>query len=150
MARKPTSSILDAVPPSDKDAERSILASLLMDPSRRDEVSAILKPEAFYVEAHRTIYATLLAMGDVDMILLVNRLRTAGDLEEIGGPAYLADVLSSVAIPNHAVHYARIVAETARKREMIHLNKSVLVALYSGKWTAKQLAERQIERLREI
>jgi replicative DNA helicase len=151
MARTPpVSEILDSQPPCDKDAERGVLASVMLDPGRRPEVAEILWPGSFYVDAHRILYAHLLDMESVDMILLTDRLRTAGELEAIGGPAYLAEILASVAVPNHAKHYARIVSETAKKREMLDLNKAALVALYSEKWTVAELAKRQADKLLEI
>lgn len=151
MSHEPINEILDQQPPSDKEAERAVLGSILIDTSKRDAVAQIIpQADAFYVGAHRVIYRHMLDMSVVDEILLLARLRVTGDLDAVGGQAYLCEILQAVAVPNHAEHYARVVAELSRKRELIYLNTRALIAIYSGKWTAAELAGRQIERLRDI
>jgi replicative DNA helicase len=87
-------------------------------------VAPILRPEDFYAEANRRLYVHLLALYDtsraLDVAMLVERLKQAGDLEAIGGPAYLAEILQSVPVAAHAVHYAKIVREKAARRAVIH------------------------------
>lgn len=55
----------------------------------------------------------------VDVELLRNRLREAGDHEAIGGDAYLAEVMQSVPVAAHAAHYAQIVREKSQLRATI-------------------------------
>ena len=150
MAQTPSSSILDAVPPSDKGAERAVLGSILIDHSRLAEVEAILKPEAFYVEDHRILYEHILSIGEIaiDATLLLDSLRTAGKLEAVGGPAYIAETLKPGAVtPLNAIRYATVIVEQWQKRKMIELNTLALTSLYDGRWKPKDLAKRQIEAL---
>jgi replicative DNA helicase len=127
---KLTSEILDRLPPQNLDAERAVLGSLLLDPLLCDEVVLQLRPDDFYSDANRRIYTHIVGLHDeggrVDMTLLVERLRSKGDFEAVGGAAYLAEVAQSVPVAAHALYYAAIVREKATLRELIHASTEIL------------------------
>ncbi|MCG8586306.1 MAG: replicative DNA helicase, partial [Pirellulales bacterium] len=106
------SEILDRQPPCNLEAEQSVIGSILLLPDACDDVALVIKPEDFYDPANAKIYRQILSMHElgkrVDVTLLVERLKTAGDYEAIGGAAYLAECGASVATAAHAVHYAEI------------------------------------------
>ena len=112
------SEILDRLPPHNLDAERGVLGSILLDPHLCDDVVLIIRPDDFYADAHRKLFGHMVAMHDegrrIDETLLVERLKTAADLEAVGGKAYLAEIVQSVPVAAHAVYYARIVREKER------------------------------------
>lgn len=151
MARtRVLSEMLDGPPPADRHAEMALVGSLMLDPGKREVVRAIVSAEDFYQESCGVLYGVLLSLDAVDAVILIDALRVAGKLEIVGGRTYIAECIQSVAVAAHAVHYAEIVREKALKRQMVELNRRALVALYSGKWTAAELAQRQIIRLQEI
>lgn len=152
MSRKArdASEILDKQPPNDKAAEMAVIGSLMLDPRKREAVSKIVKASDFYLGGCRLFFEEMMGLDSLDSILLLDAMRVSGQLEKAGGAAFLTECVSSVAVAHHAEHYAHIVAEKAKKRAMIHLNCEVLKALYSGKWSASELAERQIQRLNQI
>ncbi len=104
-SKPPSAEILDRTPPHSLEAEQAVLGSLLLDPQMCDEVATILRPEDFYADANARLYRHLLEMHEagsrIDAKLLVERLRRAGELETIGGIAYLAE--TAAAVP-HAAH----------------------------------------------
>jgi len=120
---------LDRIPPQNLEAEKSVLGCILLDSQVCDDAFDILRPEDFYSNANAKLFGKMLQMHSdgmkVDPVLLVERLGTAGDLEAIGGHAYLVEVAQSVAAPSHASHYAAIVREKATLR-------SVLAAAYQA------------------
>jgi len=59
-----SSEILDRLPPHNLDAEKAVLGSVLLDPNLCDDVVVILRPDDFYADAHRKLYAHLVAMHD--------------------------------------------------------------------------------------
>src|SRR3954466_13228884 len=130
--RKPavTSEILDRQPPRNLDAEKGVLGSILLLPICCDDVALILRPEDFYDDANRTLFAHLLDMHDsgkrIDMTLLVNRLRSAGEYDLIGGAGYLADITRSVPTAAHATYYAEIVRDKAMLRALIESSTEIL------------------------
>lgn len=148
--KRPLSEILDGLPPSDRHAEMALIGSLMLDPARRLEVAGIVAAEDFYHPPCGILFAAILKLATVDAVLLIDALKLAGTLDAAGGRPYVAECIASAPVAAHAAYYAGIVAEQARKRRMVELNRQVLVALYSGRWTAKELAQRHIERLKEI
>ena len=74
--------MLDYFPPHDVDAERAVLAVLLLDPGRIAAVAAALEPADFADQANRTIYEAMLrlhsARTPIDVTLLVGELRNSG------------------------------------------------------------------------
>ncbi|MDY0166228.1 MAG: replicative DNA helicase [Thermoguttaceae bacterium] len=122
--------LLDRMPPHSLEAERGVLGSLLIDPELCDEVALILQPDDFYAEANAKLYAHMTAMhsagGRIDAMLLRERLKQQGDLEAVGGSAYLAEVINSVPVAAHAVYYANIVRDKATLRALIHTSTEIL------------------------
>ncbi len=143
------SEILDRLPPHNLDAERGTLGSLLLDPNLCDDVALVLRPEDFYAEANQKLYAHLLAMHDdgkrIDSTLLLERLGTAGDLEHVGGAAYLAEVVHSVPHAANAVYYARIVRDKATLRDLIHASTEILRDAYEPTLDPSQMVGRAEE-----
>jgi replicative DNA helicase len=144
-----TSEILDRLPPHNLDAEKGVLGSLLLDPNVADDVVLILKPEDFYAEANERLYRHLLAMHDegsrIDATLLMERLRSASDLEVIGGAAYLAEVAHSVPYAANAVYYAGIVRAKSTLRSLIHASTEILRDAYEPTLDPTELVSRAEE-----
>ena len=111
------------------EAERGALGTILIDPRFCDELATVVRPDDFYEEKHRKIYRCLLAMNaestGIDLALLTDRLRKQHELEDVGGEAYLAELMTSVPVTIHARYYARIVAEYATRRALIDSCESI-------------------------
>ena len=88
-----------------------------------DDVALILRGDDFYDDAHRKLYQYMLDMHSggqrIDTTLLVERLQSCGDLELIGGMAYLAEIAQAVPNAAHAVYYAEIVRDKSTLRPLI-------------------------------
>ena len=84
-----TSEILDRQPPRDLDAEKGVLGSVLLKPEICEEVFPLVAPDDFYCEANQKIFGHLQSIhrsgAKPDLTLLVNRLNSSGDYENIGG-----------------------------------------------------------------
>jgi len=145
------SEILDRLPPQNLDAEKGVLGSLLIDPNLCDDVALILRPDDFYAEANQKLYAHLLAMhesgGRIDATLLLERLRSEGDLEAIGGAAYLAEVAGAVPYAANAVYYAEIVRAKATLRSLIHASTEILRDAYEPTTDPRELVARSEEKI---
>lgn len=115
--------ILDRIPPHNTEAELGVIGSILIDPSRLDEIAQIVTPDDFYTETARRVFSHLLAIQaegkPVDVLLLLERIESSGDLENIGGEAEIARAASSVPLAHNAVYYARIVLDRAERRRVI-------------------------------
>lgn len=113
----------DRLPPQNIEAEQSLLGSILIDPEAIIRVSPIVRPEDFYRETHRIIYAAALELHDrrqpADFVTLRDALQQRNQLEMVGGTAYLSALVNAVPTSAHAEYYAQIVQRTAILRRLI-------------------------------
>ena len=111
------------VPPNNVAAEEALLGSLLIDPSAIAEVADLLRPADFYRERSALIYDAALALHGhrepVDFQTLVSTLEHHGQLQAVGGAAYLADLVNATPTAAHALTYARQVKDAAMRRRII-------------------------------
>ncbi len=139
METQPNSEILDRVPPSDPAAESSLLGSILLDPRKIDDVGPVLDPVDFYSPVNQRLYEHVVAIHDAegkcDSTMLVDYLRKVGDLEAVGGLAYLAEVVKSVPVAAHAVHYARIIRQKAQRRMLVRAGTDLVQAAWDDTQT---------------
>lgn len=109
--------------PYDLDAEAATLGALLLNREAIIPIAAWLRPEAFYLEKHAWVYAAALACYDrgepPDIRTVAAELTRRGQLEQIGGLPYLAELTDSVPTSYHVEYYARTVERTATLRAII-------------------------------
>ena len=115
---------VDRTLPANVEAERAVLGALLIDPEAIGEIAAFLKPEDFYRERHRAIYAARFDLYERrepgDFVTLVDALRRRGQLDAVGGASYLTELVNDVPTAVHVEHYARIVEHCALMRRLIN------------------------------
>lgn len=137
--------------PSNVDAERAVLGSILLKPDVCDDVALVVRPEDFADEAHETLYRHLIELHDggkrIDATIVLERLRNQGDLEKIGGAALLAEVLEAVPHAAHAVHYAQIVRDKSLLRSLIDAGTDILRDAYDSVDEPRQLLSRAEEKI---
>ncbi|MGD9124071.1 MAG: replicative DNA helicase [Desulfarculaceae bacterium] len=112
------------VPPHDLAAEQGVLGGVLV---HGDEIlagiAASLKAQDFYDRRHAMVFEAMLTLyhksQPVDEITVSSRLNDEGRLEQIGGPAYLAQLADVVLGPAHVDHYAQLIREKALLRGFI-------------------------------
>ncbi|HEX4148190.1 MAG TPA: replicative DNA helicase, partial [Pirellulales bacterium] len=150
-AARSSSELLDRLPPQSLEAEKGVLGSLLLDPQVCDDVALVLGSEDFYGPPHQRLFTHLLGMHNeglrIDVTLLVERLKKAGDLELVGGMSYLADVLNSVPTAANATYYAQIVRDKGTLRSLIHAGTEILRDAYDGSAEARELLSKAEERV---
>jgi replicative DNA helicase len=126
----------EQLPPHSIEAEESVLGSFLLDPTCIVIVSPFLRADDFYREKNGMIYAAMLDLynsgSQIDVVTLGNRLNRGGKLAEVGGSAYMSELMNAVPTAAHVEHYARIVQEKARLRRLINLGVQVVKDAYSA------------------
>jgi hypothetical protein len=112
-------------PPHNLEAEEAILGAVLASGRLLVEVAALVEEVDFYRPAHRTIWRAILRLADrgqpTDPVTVLGELDHAGELAEVGGGPFLHTLVEAVPTVANAPHYARLVAETARRRRVIDL-----------------------------
>jgi replicative DNA helicase len=140
--------------PANVDAERAVLGSILLKPDVCDDVALLIRADDFSDEAHQLLYRHLLELHDagkrVDATIVLERLRTKGDLERIGGAAALAEVVEAVPHAAHAAHYAHIVRDKAVLRALIEAGTDILRDAYDAVDEPRELLGRAEERIFSI
>lgn len=110
----------EQTPPQDNDAERSVLGALMLSREVAADVTDVLSGPEFYRPAHETIYRTITAMisrGEpVDAVTVGDALAREGEINRVGGHAYLIDLIQAVHAPSAGGHYAEIVARMSTRR----------------------------------
>ncbi len=103
--------------PANIEAERAVLGALMIDPDAIIKVANFLRAEDFYRERHGWIYEAMTALNErhepLDFVTLVDELERIDRLEDVGGPAYLSDLIATTPTAIYVDHYARIVERTA-------------------------------------
>ena len=120
--------------PSDKDVESAVLGMLLIESTAINTVASVLTKEVFFNEANAAVYEAIEQVskdGDVvDMMLVVSKLSKMGKLDEIGGPFYIAQLTSKVAMTTNLLNHALYLKELYMARQLILSgNKIMAMAL---------------------
>ncbi len=114
---------IQLTPPSNVDAEVSVIGSMMLDNSLIDSVSEVLTRDDFYSTAHQNIFSAIVDVynntGAVDIVILKNELSRLSLLERSGGHIYLMSIEDAVPITVNVVHYAEIIKEKRLKRDLI-------------------------------
>lgn len=123
------------IPPHNLEAEMSILGGLMLDPYAFDQASSILTEEDFYKIAHRKIYAVIAELyaksQPIDIITVSNLLTDKKEIDAVGGPAYLAEVMNATPTAAHVEMYSKIVHEKALMRKLIHMSGEIIEKSFS-------------------
>lgn len=111
------------LPPQNLEAEQSVLGGILLDNEAIGRVVEAIKVDDFYREAHRKIFTAVLDLWQrnepADLVTITSQLKTKGELEEVGGAAYLASLVDRVPTAANATSYARIVRDRSVLRCLI-------------------------------
>ncbi len=122
--------------PHNLEAERSVLGAILLHNDAFNLAAEVIDAGDFFRDAHRRIFdkmVTLSERGDaIDLVTLKEELAKSGEIEEIGGPAYIAALLDGVPRSTNVEHYARIIKEKATLRNLIFSANKILATAYDG------------------
>ncbi|MFA5549629.1 MAG: DnaB-like helicase N-terminal domain-containing protein, partial [Porticoccaceae bacterium] len=109
--------------PHSLEAEQAVLGGLMLANELFDTVAAVLREEDFHSQDHRLIFKTMhrLAAGDkpFDPITLSETLKEHGELDQVGGDAYLVELANSTPSAANLQAYAQIVLERSIVRQLI-------------------------------
>ena len=122
--------------PHNLEAERSVLGAILVHNDAFNLAAQVVEPADFYRDAHRRIYDKMISLNErnnaIDFITLKEELSRAGELDEVGGPAYIASLVDGVPRATNVEYYARIVKEKATLRNLIYAANKILTNAYEA------------------
>lgn len=111
------------LPPQNLEAEQSVLGGILIDNQTFHKVIDFITPDDYYRPAHGKIFAAMCELASrgepIDALTLSSKLKEMGSFEEVGGAAYLAELLERTPTAIHSEYHARLVADQAVKRRLV-------------------------------
>jgi len=127
---------MERTPPHNLEAEGAVLSTQLVDAVAVDQVGDILRPEHFYSEAHRRIQEAIAALAErgttPDIVQVATWLRDNERLAQVGGTAYLTEVLNAAPNIANARKYAESVRDAWLARETLRILQRFLSLGYGG------------------
>lgn len=137
--------VLRQVPPHNEAAEQAVLGGVLLRNEALDTLGAELRDRDFYSPAHQAVWQAMLGLWQarqpIDLVSLAQALLAAGELDTVGGPAYLAELSGGAISAANASHHARLVREAAKRRAMIAMGARMIEIAYNPTRDPAEFAE---------
>jgi replicative DNA helicase len=122
--------------PHNLEAERSVLGAILVHNDAFNMAAQVIDSGDFYRDAHRRVFDKMVALNErgqaIDFVTLKEELSRSGDLDEVGGPAYIAALADGVPRATNIEYYARIVKEKSTLRQLIFAASKILTNAYEA------------------
>src|SRR5881409_1838510 len=132
----PDTAVAERTLPHNLEAERSVLGAILLHNDAFNLAAEVIDSDDFFRDAHRRIFdkmVKLVERGDaIDLVTLKEELGRSGDLDEVGGPAYITALVDGVPRSTNVEHYARIIKEKATLRNLIFSANKILATAYGA------------------
>jgi len=134
MPEKQTDTGLLRVPPQSIDAEQAVLGALFLDKEAVSLATERIIPSYFYKSSHRHIFSAILELSEkdqeIDILTITDKLKKKNLIEDIGGPAYLAEISNSVPSSSNIEQHLEIVKEKALTRMLIKECDTIITKAY--------------------
>ena len=131
--------------PHNLEAERSVLGAILIHNDTFNVAAELIDSRDFFRDAHRRVFDKMVGLNErghvIDLVTLKDELGRTGDLEEVGGPAYIAALADGVPRSTNVEHYARIVKEKSVLRHLIHSAGKILSTAYRAEEDAETILD---------
>lgn len=122
--------------PSNVEAERSVLASLLLDKSVAIKTLAGLTDEEFYDPRHKLILQAMKSLDadgvELDFVSLVEKLQRTSNLEEAGGIGYISELSNYIASAAACNQHVAILKKLSLLRGLLNASKDIAEDVYTS------------------
>lgn len=113
-----------------------------------------VREDDFFRYAHKKVFMGMVKVVErtraLDVVTLVNELRTAGSIEGVGGPSYISALMDGVPRSVNWPYYADIMRELRGRRDLIFYANKVSSAAYSGEEDSATVRQHADEWLFEV
>nr|MBA3640598.1 replicative DNA helicase [Acidobacteriota bacterium] len=122
--------------PHNLEAEKSVLGAILIQNEAFNHAAELIDSKDFFRNAHTRIFEKMVVLSErgdaIDFITLKEELSKSGELDSVGGPAYIASLADGVPRSANVEYYAKIVKEKSTLRSLIHSANKILVEAYEA------------------
>ena len=145
MAGLATATASDRPLPHNLEAEKCVLGAILLQNDTFNLAAELLDSRDFFRDAHRRVFNKMVSLSErgeaIDLVTLKDELGRSGDLDEVGGPAYIAALVDGVPRSTNVEYYARIVKEKSTLRNLIYSANKILATAYEAEQDADLLLD---------
>jgi len=122
------------LPPQAIELEEAVLGAIMLEKDALASIIDIIKPEAFYKEAHQIIFSAITRLfaktEPIDILTVTNELKFSGELDAAGGPFYIAQLTNRVASAANTEYHTRIILQKFIQRELIRISSEIIRDAY--------------------
>ena len=134
------------IPPHSLEAEKALLGSIMIRPEVMHDILDLVNDRAFYSNQHKHIWSTLFELHTkntpIDLLSLSARLKEKNLLENVGGMAYLSELINSVPSSTNAHHYAELVGNKHIMRELLRAAEEITGLGYDEETDLHEIIEK--------
>jgi replicative DNA helicase len=128
--------VADRTLPHNLEAERSVLGAILLHNDAFNLAAEVIDAGDFFRDAHRRIFDKMVKLAErgnaIDLVTLKDELGRSGEIEAVGGPAYIAALVDGVPRSTNVEHYARIIKEKSTLRSLIFSANKIIQDAYQA------------------
>lgn len=144
----------DRVPPQSKEAEISVLGSMIIDREAIYAAAELLTEQDFYSTAHQKIFSGIIALSEkgepVDLVTLSEELQSSQCLDDAGGRSYLVTLANAVPTAANVQYHSRIVREKAILRSLIHTATGIVSRSFEAPSNVDEFLDEAEQQIFEI
>jgi replicative DNA helicase len=122
-------------PPHNLEAERAVLGSLLLSDEQFSGVVEIIDVRDFYLPIHQMLFGAMFELFQssrrLDIVSVQDELVKKGQLEAVGGVAYLIALQEDIAVVGLVDQHARIIKEKSILRQLITSASHIISNCYA-------------------
>ena len=136
---------VDRTLPHNLEAERSVLGAILLHNDAFNPAAELVDSQDFYRDAHRRIFDKMVELNErgeaIDLVTLKEALGRSGEMDQVGGPAYITALVDGVPRATNVEHYARIIKEKAALRNLIFAATKITANAYEAEQDAEAILD---------
>lgn len=133
------------IPPSNQEAEESVLGAILIDKDAINIASEILTPDDFYNNTYLQIFDAMMRLYEtrspIDIVTLTAELKKSKHGKTVGS-SILTDLVNAVPTAANVEHYARIIKNAATKRSLIQIGSEITTLCFEEGKEVREILDR--------
>ena len=142
------------LPPQAIEVEEAVIGALIIESEAYPKVASILSNLSFYKDDHQKIFIRIKELHDagrpIDMMQVVQSLKNNEELDLIGGPAYIAELVRNVSSAGHIEHWAKIIQQKFIQRELIRVSVEIQSSAYDDSLDVTEIIESASNKIADL
>ncbi|MBL8164544.1 MAG: replicative DNA helicase, partial [Anaerolineae bacterium] len=140
--------------PFSQEAEEATIGAILTNPAAYFGIAAFLRIDDFFILRHRYIWEAMGRLNDrgepLDYLTVVQELKDMGRLQEVGGPAYLTQLINNTPTSVHAEVYGRLIERAATRRRLMNASDQIKALALNEEITLEQVINEAEAKMFEV